>query len=127
MHAQEVDGNGCIWFFSGADSMHNTVLRGDPRVELMFCNEGRHEYLAVYGRATVGVDHDKIDELWGPMVKAWFPGGKTDPNLTVIRVEPEKVHYWDTRDSKPVALAKVLFGSVTGRSLEVGVEGDLDP
>jgi hypothetical protein len=61
------------------------------------------------------------------MVKAWFPEGKNDPDLTVICVEPEKVHYWDTRDNKRVALAKVLIGSVAGRSLEAGVEGDLAP
>jgi general stress protein 26 len=127
MYAQEVDAEGCVWFFSGADSVHNALLEDDPRVELMFCNASKNEYLAVYGRAKAGIDRDKIDELWGPMVKAWFPGGKDDPNLTVIRVQPEKVHYWDARDNKLVAMAKVLVGSVTGRSLPAGVEGELDP
>jgi len=127
MYAQDVDEEGCIWFFSGADSVHNEILAEDPRVELMFSNNGKHEYLAIFGRASICRDIEKIDELWGTMVKAWFPEGKDDPNLTLICVEPEKVHYWDTRDNKLVALGKILLGAVTGRALEAGVEGDLRP
>jgi general stress protein 26 len=127
MYAQDVDGDGGIWFFSGADSVHNELLGKDARVELMFSNYGKHEYLAVFGNASISHDIDKIDELWGSMVKAWFPGGKDDPNLTLIRVEPEKVHYWDTRENKLVALGKILLSAVTGRALEAGVEGDLRP
>jgi general stress protein 26 len=127
MYAQDVDRDGAIWFFSGADSIHNELLAKDARVELMFSNNSKHEYLAVFGHASICHDIEKIDELWGAMVKAWFPGGKDDPNLTLIRVEPEKVHYWDTRDNKLVALGKILLGAVTGRALEAGVEGDLRP
>ncbi|MEK7952272.1 pyridoxamine 5'-phosphate oxidase family protein [Luteolibacter soli] len=127
MYAQDVDREGCIWFFSGADSVHNELLEKDARVELMFSNDSKHEYLAVYGRAEISRDIDKVDDLWGAMVKAWFPGGKDDPNLTLIRVAPEKVHYWDTRENKLVALGKILLSAVTGRALEAGVEGDLRP
>lgn len=127
MYAQDVDRDGGIWFFSGADSVHNELLEKDPRVELMFSNNSKHEYLAVFGQAEISRDIDKVDELWGTMVKAWFPGGKDDPNLTLIRVEPEKVHYWDTKDNKLTALSKILLSAVTGRTLEAGVEGDLRP
>ncbi|MCW1924762.1 pyridoxamine 5'-phosphate oxidase family protein [Luteolibacter arcticus] len=127
MYAQDVDQDGGIWFFSGADSVHNELLEEDPRVELMFSNNGKHEYLAVFGHASISRDVEKVDELWGTMVKAWFPDGKDDPNLTLIHVVPERVHYWDTRDNKLVALGKILVGAVTGRALEVGVEGDLRP
>jgi general stress protein 26 len=127
MYAQDVDRGGGIWFFSGADSVHNELLEKDSRVELMFSNNGKHEYLAVFGNATISRDMDKIDELWGTMVKAWFPAGKDDPNLTLICVEPQKVHYWDTRENRLVALGKILLSAVTGRVLEAGVEGDLHP
>lgn len=127
MYVQDVDSEGAIWFFSGADSVHNELLQEDPRVELMFSNNSKHEYLAVFGRASLSRDVEKVDELWGTMVKAWFPGGKDDPNLTLIRVEPDRVHYWDTRENKLVALGKILLGAVTGKALEVGVEGDLRP
>jgi general stress protein 26 len=127
MRAQEVGAEGCVWFFSGADSTRDALLRDDPRVRLMICNEGKREYLAVYGQATASIGRDKINGLWGPMAKAWSPEGTGDPNLTVIRERPEMVHYRDTRGNQQMAPARVLAGAVTGPSIDAGVEGDLDP
>ena len=61
------------------------------------------------------------------MVKTWFPDGKDDANLTLICVCPEKVHYWDVKDGKLVAMAKILVGAVTGNPKDIGIEGDLNP
>jgi general stress protein 26 len=127
MQVQDVDSSGCLWFFSGADSAHNAHIQADPRVQLIFCNNGKHEYLAVYGEAEITRDIDKIHELWTNMVKTWFPEGQGDPNLTLVRVCPEKVHYWDVKDGKLVAMAKILMGTVTGNPRDIGIEGDLDP
>ena len=127
MQVQEIENDGTLWFFSGADSIHNANLEKDNRVQLMFCNGSKHEYLAIHGRAEVTRDIHKVDELWTSMVKTWFPMGKDDPNLTLIAVQPYKAHYWDTKDGKLVAMGKMLVGAVTGKPLDVGVEGDLDP
>ncbi|WP_367870642.1 pyridoxamine 5'-phosphate oxidase family protein [Luteolibacter sp. Populi] len=127
MQVQDVDDEGCLWFFSGADSAHNSHVQADPRVQLIFSNNSKHEYLAVYGTAEITNDIDKVDELWSSMVKTWFPQGKDDPNLTLIRVCPEKVHYWDVKDGKLVAMAKILLGAVTGHPQDIGIEGDLKP
>ena len=125
MHAQEVDDQGDIWFFSGLDSEHATHIRRDTRVQLIFSNPSKYEFLTVFGEATLSRDQKKIDELWKPMVKAWFPDGKDDPNLSLIRVSPSKAHYWDTKDGKLVVLAKILIGTVTGKPEDGGVQGDL--
>jgi general stress protein 26 len=125
MQAQEVDDEGCLWFFSGLDSAHAAHIREDGRAHLLFSNPSDYEFLTVYGEATILRDFDKIDELWKPTIKAWFPEGKDDPNLSVIRVEPSRAHYWDTKDGKLVVLAKILIGAVTGKVEDVGVQGDL--
>ncbi|QJE97761.1 pyridoxamine 5'-phosphate oxidase family protein [Luteolibacter luteus] len=127
MQVQDVENDGTLWLFSGADSVHNAHIGLDPRVQLMFCNGGKHEYLAIHGRAEITTEIHKVDELWTPAVKTWFPQGKDDPNLTLIAVHPEKVHYWDTKDGKLVAMGKMLVGAVTGKRLELGIEGDLNP
>lgn len=127
MQVQDVENDGTLWLFSGADSVHNGHIERDSRVQLMFCNGGKHEYLAIYGRAGITTDIHKVDELWTPAMKIWFPLGKDDPNLTLVAVHPEKVHYWDTKDGKLVSMGKMLVGAVTGRQLELGVEGDLSP
>ncbi len=125
MHALDVDDDGSLWFFSGLDSEHAENIRHDPRVHLIFSNAASYEFLTVYGEAEILRDIEKTHELWKPMVKAWFPGGIDDPNLSLVRVDPAKVHYWDTKDGKLVALAKILYSAVTGKVEDGGVQGDL--
>jgi len=125
MHTQQVDDNGSLWFFSGLDSEHAAHIRADGQVQLIYSNPSKYEFLTVYGDAQIVRDPAKIEELWKPMVKAWFPGGKEDPNLSLIRVDPLKAHYWDTKDGKLVVLAKILVGAVTGKVEDGGVQGDL--
>jgi general stress protein 26 len=125
MHALQVDGAGSIWFFSPLDSEHAANLQSDERVQLIFSNPSAYQFLTVFGEAFIVRDRAKTDELWKPMVKAWFPGGKEDPNLSLIRVDPSIAHYWDTKDGKLVVLAKILIGAVTGKREDGGVQGDL--
>jgi len=125
MYLQQVDVQGCLWFFSGADSVHNASVDDDPRVQLIFSEPKDTKYVVIYGNASVETDRGKVDELWNPMVKAWFPDGKDDPNLTLLKVRPLKAHYWNTEDGKMMTIAKIIIASVTGSMDDGGVEGDL--
>ena len=127
MHVQQVDEFGDLWLFSGADSTHNRQLAGDPRAHLVFGNDSKIEYLTVFGETTISTDNAKIDELWSKISEAWFPDGKTDPNLTLLRVRPTQAHYWDTENGKLVAFAKMLTAAVTGTPTNIGVHGDVTP
>jgi len=126
MQVQEADYEGLLWFFSGADSTRNAQINADPRVQLIFANNSDMEYLTVFGTASISTDRAQIDRLWNRMVEAWFPGGKDDPNVTLICVQPTVAHYWDTEDGKLVTLAKILTRAATGSEIETGVEGDLN-
>jgi general stress protein 26 len=48
----------------------------------------RQRYVSVAGRAWLLRDRAKIDELWSPLYKAWFPDGKDDPELALLRSIP---------------------------------------
>jgi general stress protein 26 len=126
MQAQQVDDHGNLWFFSGADSDHNAHVKADPRVQLLFSNPGSYEYLTIFGEAEINRDAAKIDELWNKIAEAWFPGGKGDPNLRLIRVCPSDAHYWATKDGKVVSMVKILAASLTGKMADVGVSGALN-
>jgi general stress protein 26 len=45
-----------------------------------------NKYLSVSGVAEVCTDRAKIAELWTEEWKLWFPGGKDDANLALLRV-----------------------------------------
>lgn len=125
MSVQKVCDQGNFWFLSSGDSDKNQEIMNDPRVQMFFSNTSNYEFLSVYGKATITRDREKIDELWSDIAKAWFPEGKEDPRVTVIKVTPEEGFYWDTKDGKLVSMIKILASAVSGKTLEEGVEGTI--
>jgi general stress protein 26 len=126
MSVQKVCDQGNFWFLSPADSDKNREIAEDSRVQLFISNSSNYEFLSLYGNATVSRDQQKIDEFWNDILKAWFPGGKNDPNITVIKVTPEAGFYWDTKDGKLVSMIKILASAVSGKTLQEGVEGTIN-
>jgi general stress protein 26 len=125
MSVQKVCDQGNFWFLSSSDSDKNKEIEQDTRVQLFFSNTSNYEFLSVYGKASITRDQAKIDELWTPIAKAWFPEGKEDPHVTVIKVEPEDSFYWDTKDGKIVSMIKILASAVSGKTLQEGTEGSI--
>lgn len=125
MATQGVDADGTVWFFSKRSSEHVDQLRADPRVKLMYMNEGRSEYVALDGVARESRDQAKIEELWSDWAKTWFPEGKQDPSLVLLAVEPTIAHYWDTKHGKVAQLFGMAVGAVTGKETDDSREGNL--
>ncbi|HEY0655677.1 MAG TPA: pyridoxamine 5'-phosphate oxidase family protein [Chryseosolibacter sp.] len=126
MHTQQVDDEGTFWFFSDAESEKNFEIKNDSRVQLLYANPDKAEFMSVYGHAMVSRDRARIEELWSSMAKAWFKNGKDDPSLSVIQVIPDEAYYWDTKRNKMVSLIKILASAVSNsRSGDDGVKGKL--
>lgn len=126
MAAQKIDDDGNIWFLSAKDSHKNEELVRDPFVQLLFQGSPHSDFMSVYGIAEISEDKSKIDELWNPMVKAWFTEGKDDPRITVIKVSPTQAYYWDTKHGTLVAFLKIAASVVTGKTMDDSVEGRLE-
>lgn len=125
MTAKQVDDAGNLWFLSAVDSNKNEQIANDPWVELYFSNPSDSEFLIVYGKASISRDRQKIEDIWTPIAKAWFKEGKDDPTITAIKVKPEDAYYWDTKSNKMVSMLKILASTVSGKSMDDGVEGKL--
>lgn len=127
MATSGVDQDGTIWFMSRKDSPKNLQLRTNPKAQLTYSVHSRSEYLVLDGVANVLQDQDKTEELWSMFAKTWFPGGKDDPSITLIRFVPTGGHYWDTKHGKMVQLLGMVVGAVTGKETDNGVEGHVRP
>ncbi|MCG2613341.1 pyridoxamine 5'-phosphate oxidase family protein [Terrimonas sp. NA20] len=125
MAVQKVDDHGHCWFLSASDSHKNADIDQDPSVQLFFQGSKHSDFLTLYGVATISQDKGKIDELWNPILKTWFTGGKDDPRITVIEFVPRDGYYWDTKHGQLVAFAKQLAGAVMGKTLDDSIEGKL--
>jgi general stress protein 26 len=94
MGAMNVDNDDHLWFFSNKFSNKNKEIENDSHVQLFHSNNSESEYLSIYGEAEILTDRKKIEELWNPIVKAWFHDGKTDTDITIIKVKPAEAYYW---------------------------------
>lgn len=121
----EVDSNGNVWFFTNVQSAKVKDIEKDSLVHLVFANPSKDSYLDLRGRASIELDKASIEEKWNPLVKAWFPEGKCDPNLCLIKVKTDEGHYWDTDSTKIAEMVKIVTSAVTGKQLSEGVHGDL--
>lgn len=123
MSVQQVDDQGRLWFLSADDSHKNLELAEDPTVQLFFQGSAHSDFLHLAGRARIVRDRAKLDELWQPVIKTWFTGGKDDPRITIIEVTPTSGYYWDNKHGNLVAGAKMLVGAATGVTLDDSIEG----
>jgi len=125
MSTREVDEDGSIWFFSRESSNKNAEIKKDNQVQLFYSNPGSAEFVNISGKATIMKDEAKAKELWSAWARTWFPEGTDDPELTLIKVEPQHVHYWDTKHNRMVSLLKIAAGAITGKEMDDGVEGKI--
>ncbi len=102
MANQKADEQGSLWFFTEKDGSVASNLRHNATLNLGYASSGA--YAAISGKGSIVDDRAKIAELWSEDVKAWFPKGKTDPNLVLLRVDPEIGEFW-TFPSAPVSQA----------------------
>lgn len=95
MAVQQVCNQGYIWFLSKKDSDKNKDISSNEIVQLYFSSPGKSNYVIVSGEAEIIINHVESQELWTPLVKTWLKEGIIDANLSIIKVKPTTVYYWD--------------------------------
>ncbi|WP_162426384.1 pyridoxamine 5'-phosphate oxidase family protein [Pontibacter pudoricolor] len=120
MRNMQIKEDGIIWFFTGYESAKSHELKNDSHVNLSYADPSNNLYVSVSGRASLSRDKAKIDELWNPAMKAWFPEGIDDPNVGLIKVTIDKAEYWDSPNSAVVHLYGVVKAAITGERADPG-------
>lgn len=113
--SQQLDDEGSMWFFVSDKEAFTSEILDNPSVNVSFADVDDHLYVSVSGRAELLRDRAKAEELWNPMVKAWFPQGLDDPHLALLRVRIASAEYWDTANSKMVTLFAMAKAAITGK------------
>lgn len=122
MATQEFEFDGDLWFFTSADAPKVKEAQHDRHVNVSYSDPNNQKYVSVSGKAELVRDRAKIEELWNPLFKAWFPDGLDDPNLALLKVNVDKAEYWDSPSSKVVRLLGFAKAIVTGKP--IGNPGD---
>jgi general stress protein 26 len=122
----ETEDDGTLWFFTDARSIKVEEVNKQHAVHLVYAHPGKSTYLDVWGSAEIVTDRQQVIDKWSPIVKAWFPDGIADPNLTLLKVQPYEAYYWEAESGKMVEFFKMAASIVTGKRLAEGTEGSLN-
>ncbi len=101
---------GPIWFFCSNDNQLIRLLDTGQRAIAHFTSKGHDIFATVHGQLTLDIDRAVIDRLWNPYVAAWYEGGKDDPKLALLRLDPESAQIWLDENSLFAGI-KMMLGA----------------
>lgn len=82
--------NHAIWFFAGRDSRFAEM----GHATATFSSKGHDVFARFAGVLSEETDRARLDKQWNNFVEAWFPGGKNDPNLLMLRMDLGDASIW---------------------------------
>jgi general stress protein 26 len=126
MATQQVEFDGDLWFFTGANTPKVYEIERDRHVNVIYAAPDKNVYVSVSGKARLVRDRQKAEQLWNPAYKAWFPKGLEDPDLALIKVSVEQAEYWDSSSSAVVHLAGFVKALATGERYQAGENEKID-
>ena len=100
MAVADVEAGGTLWFITERHSGKIEEIAGDSHVNVAM--QGKMKFVSISGTASAVEDRAKVAELWNESWKVWFPGGKDDPTLILLKVHGDAGEYWDNSGTSGV-------------------------
>ena len=110
---RQVDYDGDNYFFTLQETGSIRDITGDPNVGLSF--QGRSGalgmkpfFITIEGRAELIRDKGQFAEHWTSDLDEWFKDGIDTPGLVLIKVNAQRLHYWDGYEEGEISLGQQL-------------------
>ena len=114
-----------IWFFTRDDTdMAREALTG-CEARMVYADGGREVFADIVGTIEIAHDEGRIDRYWNPMVAAWYPEGKDDPHLTMLRFTPREGQVWVSEKGALRVAFEVAKANITKTMPNVGGSADV--
>jgi len=126
MLTSSIDEDGNVWFFTNEFSEKITELSKDNVVHLIYSHPVKNIYVDVQGTCSLVIDREKMEALWDPKLKAWFPDGLADAKLCLVKVSTESAHFWNNSTSKMGLLFHMIRSIAKGDKYKENEKGQLD-
>ena len=123
MAVSQKEFDGTLWFFTRVDAHKVTEIEREHRVNLAYANPTRQNYVSVTGMANLVRDRSEIDAHWTASLLTWFPKGKDDPEVALLKVTVQQAEYWDAPSSTMLHAYGYVKAAMTGKSPEPGGHG----
>jgi len=118
MALAEVEPDGTLWFATGRKSGKVDEIARDSRVAVTM--QSGMKYVSLSGKASLVDDRARVARLWKAEWKVWFPNGKDDPDLVLLRVDGSAGEYWDNSGA-----SGMMYLVAAGKALLSGTRPDI--
>lgn len=113
-----------LWFFTYKDTdLARTAAAGGRAA---FILQTRDVYACIDGAVALDHDHARMDKYWNAMVAAWYPDGKDDPRLTMVRLDCTDAAVWLTEVGPARYAWEIVRANMSHRTPDVGERRDLN-
>ena len=98
MHARPMaiacleDGVGA-YLVTDLNSLKVSEISANPNALLTF--QSARRFASMHGELTVVRDGKLIEKIWKEVWTVWFPAGKSDPNIALLKFTAHEGEYWD--------------------------------
>lgn len=97
MTAFREEETGTIWFFTRDDTdlARDAGAGSGESAMFHYGSKDQSVWACIHGRLSIAPRNPElIDKYWNPILAAWYPEGKDDPHLTLLRFDGEDGRIW---------------------------------
>ena len=113
-----------IWFITadGTD-LAKAVEAGPQTAQMVVSDDKNGLYGDIEGTLERSMDREALDEVWSFVADAWFEGGKTDPDVRLLKFTPKEGELSVTPASAVHFLYQMAKAHVTDEKPDAGEQG----
>lgn len=111
---------GKIWFYTNTHS--GLAQAAQSGTKAMFIVQAKDQELQACIGGTLRARFDAMhrDKFWSPIVAAWFPKGKDDPDLTLLCLDCSDAEIW-LSEQGPIKFGwEIAKANLTGSTPDIG-------
>ena len=122
MTAFQEEGSTSIWFFSRDDvELVQDLSAGGKDARFDYGSKDQKVWASLKGRLSVAPRNQEIiDRHWNPVLSAWYPDGKEDPHLVLLRFDGADGRIWVSDGGLLKFAFEIVKANVTGDTPEAG-------
>lgn len=129
MTAFREEETGTIWFFSREDTdlAKDAAVGAGQSAMFHYGSKDQDVWACIHGVLSVhGPDREIIDRYWNPVLAAWYPEGKDDRMLTILRFDADDGRVWVNEGGFFKFAYEIARANATGKMPDVGGVADVN-
>lgn len=114
-----------IWFFaSKASDLVSTLGVGAHDVHM--CVVEKDYQACLQGALRVEMNTNVLERHWNSVVAAWFEGGKSDPDLTMLCFRPKNASIWASSQNPITFAYEIAKANMKDQTPDIGSRANVN-